>query len=55
MKMEKVPWDVGRGWGCRRGWLGCEGRERGIGKNVIRRGARVGGEVVVGWLGVREE
>jgi len=20
-KMEKVPWDVGRGCGCRKGWL----------------------------------
>ena len=26
--MEKVPWDVGRRWGRRGGWLGVRERER---------------------------
>ena len=28
--MERVPWNVGQGWGCRGGWFeGVRGRERG--------------------------
>jgi len=26
MKMEKVPWYVGQGWGCCEGWLEYEGK-----------------------------
>jgi len=32
--MEKVWWDMGRGWGCRGGWLGVR-REGKDGKNML--------------------
>ena len=38
MEIEKVRWDVGRGWRCRQGWLGCEGKWKGETlKHVFRR------------------
>jgi len=30
MKIEKVRWDVGQGWGCRGGWLGVRGEWKGM-------------------------
>ena len=37
--MEKVRWDVARGWSCPGGWLRCEGKGRGRHKTWFSAGA----------------